>query len=104
MASPIEEYIARINAANPGGENQGLPFVQGGSTGGWIDGIGETVAPGRSITPAQHAQYRQAAIAAGVPEDWLDDYLARNPFDAHRAIEGYRSETTGSGIDQQTGQ
>jgi hypothetical protein len=99
-----EEYIARINGANPGGDNQHLPFVQGGTSGGYLEGVGETVAPGRSMTRAQHERYYQEALDAGIPQDWLDDYLVRNPWDAHRAIEGYRSETTGSGIDQQTGQ
>jgi len=103
MPTAAEEYIARINAANPGGENPHVPFVQGGTTGGYLAGIGETVAPGRSLTRAEHDRYYNEALAAGIPQEWLDDYLARNPWDAHRAIEGYRSETTGSGRDQQTG-
>lgn len=80
-----------INAQNPNADPN-LPFVQGGTTGGWIDGIGVTVGQGRSMTPAQHQANIAAAIAAGVPESWINDYLGRNPFDSGRMIEAYFSD------------
>lgn len=91
-----------INDLNPQADPS-KPYVQYGNTGGWIDGIGETVGAGSSLTQAQYDNYYREAVAGGVPDAWMRDFLARNPYDPHRALAAYRSEQTNSGPDQQAG-
>lgn len=50
-----------------------------------------TIAPGSSITPTQAQGYEAAAKAAGVPQDWMRDFLFRNPDDYHRLQSAYGS-------------
>lgn len=85
-----------INSYNPEA-NPDLPYVQGGNTGGWIDGIGETIGPGRSITSGQRQQQLSGARAAGIPDSYINDFLSRNPGDTNRLIEAYNSEYGGAG-------
>ena len=63
-----------------------------GNTGGWIDGIGQTIAPGSSITPAQRDSYTQGALGQGISQGWIDAYIARNPNDFNRLEEAYFSD------------
>ena len=89
----------RINLQNPTGRAD-LPYAQGGTNGGWIDGIGETISAGRSITPALALQQRLQALQQGVPASFMQGFLQANKGDTNRLIEAYRSENEGSGIGQ----
>jgi hypothetical protein len=86
--------MAEINAANPGGENPDLPYVQGGNTGGYIRGIGETIGAGRSTTPAQAAAFVDEVKGMGASDEWVADMLARNPNDFSRLKAMWLDETT----------
>lgn len=93
-----------INAQNPT-QDPNKPWVEGGTTGGWIGGIGETVGEGRSITPDQAAQHKAEFLSAGYSEgDWAD-FMAKNPLDSNRALEGQGNggdnPTGGSSVSQQ---
>src|SRR6188768_558462 len=83
-------------ATSPGVTPPPTPGAGGGSTpppgGGHIDGIGDTIAPGSSITPAQRDAYIASALAQGVPQGWLDAFIARNPNDYNRIVEAYYSD------------
>jgi len=89
-----------INNQNPNADPS-LPFVQGGETGGWIDGIGVTAGEGQSDTIAQQQAALAAALAAGVPAAWANAFLAANPGDHGRLLAAYNSGQTGSGPDAQ---
>jgi len=80
-----------INNQNPTADpNQ--PFVQEGDTGGYIDNIGVTIGAGSSITPAQKAAYIAEALAAGVPQSWIDGFISANPNDYNRLTDAYFSD------------
>jgi hypothetical protein len=82
-----------VNLDNPEG-NPDRPYDQGhsGGTRGYLEGVGQTIAPGRSITPALAQQQILQAINQGVDPGYIQDFLARNPGDTNRIIEGYNSE------------
>lgn len=63
------------------------PYVQAGTTGGYIDGIGVTVGPGSSLTPEQAQNYYKAGVAK-YGQSAVDDFLARNPNDYARIDSG----------------
>jgi hypothetical protein len=92
--APPQNPSQVINSQNPTA-NPDLPYVQAGDTGGYIDGVGVTVAPGHSLTPAQYQAYIDEAIEMGVPADWAADWLSRNPWDSNRMLEAYNSEGGG---------
>lgn len=91
-----------INSYNPTA-NADLPYVQAGSTGGYLVGTGVTIAPGSSLTPTQAQGYLDEALAAGVPPDYITSFLAANPNDFHRILTAWnqRNGAAGSGPDQQ---
>ena len=91
-----------INRRNPT-MNPDAEFVQGGRTGGWIDGIGETIGQGRSITPAQYQAQIAQAQQAGIPQSWIQGYLQANPGDSNRLLEAYSSEDGGKYAGQMQG-
>jgi hypothetical protein len=83
-----------INAQNPNADPD-KPYVQGGTTGGYLAGVGETIGEGRSITPAQAAAQKQAALDAGIPEAFITEFLARNNGDTNRIQEAFNSDNGG---------
>jgi hypothetical protein len=91
----IGRTSAEINAGNPSGAD-GLPYVQAGDTGGFVNGQ-VTIGEGRSITPQQAEQYYNEALAAGIPKAYIDDFLRRHPGDYNRIIEGYSNQPGGGG-------
>jgi hypothetical protein len=84
-----------INSYNPDA-NPDMPYVQGGDTGGWLDGVGETLGPGSSITKAQAQNYYNDALKQFSKGD-VDDFLARNKNDYNRIVEALKSEWGGAG-------
>lgn len=65
------------NQANPNGEAD-KPFNQSGDDKyGWIDGIGQTIGPGSSLTQAQADAYYNAGVAK-FGKAAVDDFLSRN--------------------------
>jgi len=89
----------RINSFNPTG-NKDMPYAQGGTSGGWIDGIGETIGMGRSITPLLAKQQELQALKLGVPANFIQGFKQANPGDTNRLIEAYNSEQGGQGLGQ----
>lgn len=93
-----------INAKNPTADPS-MPYVQGGTTGGYLAGVGETIGEGRSITPQQAAQQKQEALNSGLSQAEIDDFLARNPGDTNRLQEAFQNggdnPTGGSSVSQQ---
>ena len=83
----------QINQQNPFAD-PAKPFVQTGTTGGHIDGIGTTIGQGRSTTPAQ-AQAALDALIAQFGQADAYDWLRRNPGDFTRGAESLASERTG---------
>lgn len=71
--------------------------------GGYLDGIGETIRPGSSITRGQADEYRRNAIASGIPEAWVDDFISRNDGDFNRIVEAYTIPTSHRPYDSQSG-
>jgi hypothetical protein len=94
QVSQVYGQSAQINAANPTAE-AGLPYVQAGNTGGYLDGVGVTIRPGSSITPQQQERNIAAALAAGVPQSFIDSFGGRNLGDSNRIVEAYNSQQTG---------
>ena len=88
-----------INQRNPHASAD-MPFVQQGNTGGYLDGVGVTIGEGRSTTPAQYQAQISQAEAAGVPSNYIQDFLRRNPGDSSRILSGYASENGGQYRDQ----
>ncbi|MPZ20130.1 MAG: hypothetical protein GEV06_19765 [Luteitalea sp.] len=84
-----------INRANPTADPS-KPYVQSGS-GGYIDGIGETIREGSSLTQSQSDAARAAARAAGISDADAEDFLARNPGDAHRLVSALAGGQSGGG-------
>src|SRR6187401_3015999 len=89
----------RINLQNPTGRAD-LPYAQGGTNGGWIDGIGETISMGRSITPLLAKQQELQALRLGIPANFIQGFKQANPGDTNRLIEAYNSEQGGQGVGQ----
>src|SRR6187401_2576390 len=89
----------RINLQNPTGRAD-LPYAQGGTNGGWIDGIGETISMGRSITPLLAKQQELQALRLGIPANFIQGFKQANPGDTNRLIEAYNSEQGGQGLGQ----
>ena len=87
----------RINLQNPTGRAD-LPYAQGGTNGGWIDGIGETISMGRSITPLLAKQQELQALRLGIPQNFIQGFKQANPGDTNRLIEAYNSEQGGQGV------
>ena len=92
-----------INNQNPTADPS-KPFVQAGSTGGYLDGVGVTIGQGRSLTPAQaQAMYNEAIAKYGSGD--VNSFMQRNPGDYNRIDEGLASNgeqgadygSTGSG-------
>lgn len=93
----------QINAQNPTAD-AGLPYVQQGDTGGYLDGTGVTLRAGSSKTQAQADQDIAAARNAGLPEDFIQSFIARNGMtDTGRLVDAYNSQTTGSLPDSNPG-
>lgn len=86
---------ALINQKNPYAD-PGKEFVQAGTTGGYIDGIGVTIGQGRSTTPAE-AQAAYNALVAEYGKDVADDWLRRNPLDYTRGREALATQIAGQG-------
>lgn len=81
-----------INVNNPTGDPS-LPFVQKGETGGYLGRYDRvTRGAGESDTEESAARDYAAAIAAGVPPEFAAEFLAKNPHDENRLIEGYFSD------------
>jgi hypothetical protein len=89
---PQRQYLD-VNKFNPDA-NPDLPYDQGhsGGTRGYLEGVGQTIAPGRSTTPLLAQQQILQAINMGVDPGYIQDFLNRNPGDTNRIIEGYASE------------
>lgn len=83
-----------VNQRNPNADPS-MPFVQRGTSGGYIGGIGTTIGPGRSITPEQYQAQIAQARAAGVPDEYIQAFLRGNPGDSNRILEGYASDDGG---------
>lgn len=88
QSGSVSEYI---NSRNPEARAD-RPYVQGGDTGGYLQGIGATIGAGRSITSDLAKQQTLQAMQQGVPIEYINDFLQRNPGDTNRLIEGYNSE------------
>jgi hypothetical protein len=84
-----------INSYNPEADPS-KPYVQGGDSGGWLDGVGETIGPGSSITKSQAQNYYNDALKQFSKGD-VDDFLARNKGDYNRIVEALSSEWGGAG-------
>ena len=94
---------AATNAANPTA-NPAMPYVQAGTTGGYLDGTGVTLQAGSSKTQAQMEADIAAALAAGIPQSFIDSFLAENGnTDSGRIQDAYNSQTTGSLPDSNPG-
>ena len=91
-----------INAQNPGGEDPSKRYVQAGDTGGYLVGTGVTVGEGRSITPQQATAQTEAALASGIPQEFVSSFLAENPLDTNRIAEAYRNAQQHGGGETQT--
>lgn len=48
------------------------------------------------LTPEQEQFYQEQALQLGVPAAWIADFLARNPGDYHRILDGYAGEAGGN--------
>jgi hypothetical protein len=79
-----------INIKNPTADPS-LPFVQAGTTGGYVDGH-ITRGQGESDTEESAKRDYDAAIAAGVPPEWAAEFLKKNYHDENRLISGYFSD------------
>lgn len=92
-----------INAKNPNADPS-MPYVQGGTTGGYLAGTGVTIGEGRSITPEQAERQKQEALASGLSQADIDAFLAKNPGDTNRLMEAFQSggdnPTGGSSVSQ----
>lgn len=98
-ASYGDNPSGRINQQNPFADPGGK-YVQGGESGGFLDGIGPTLGEGSSLTKSQADTYWNQAMSADVPQDWALDFLKRNTSatgvpDVNRILEAYRSENQG---------
>lgn len=95
-ASFGDDPSGKINQQNPFAD-PGKPFVQEGTTGGYLDGVGVTIGQGRSTTP-QQAQAALDALVAKYGQETAYDWLRRNPGDFTRADEALSSQRTGDGL------
>lgn len=84
-----------INKQNPYAD-PGKPFVQEGTTGGYLDNIGVTIGQGKSTTPAE-AQKAWDQMVSQFGESAAADWIKRNPGDYTRGVEALSSERTGQG-------
>lgn len=79
--------------------NQGTELYGAPAGSGWLDNVGTTLAEGTSMTQGVADQFLREALANGVPQDYIDSFLASNPNDYHRIYTSYNSGQTGSGPD-----
>jgi len=54
---------------------------------------------GRSFGAAEEANWISSALNNGVPQGWIDSFLARNPHDANRIYEQWLDEQTANGAE-----
>jgi hypothetical protein len=82
-ASTPEVLHADVGAPNP-------YAVQTQQSGGALEGV-QTIAEGRSTTQSQADRYVQEALAAGIPQSYITEFLQRDPGDYHRIQSAYFS-------------
>jgi hypothetical protein len=75
----------QINQQNPWADPD-KPFVQAGTTGGYLDDVGITIGEGRSTTPGQ-AQSAWDQMVGLFGEGASADWIKRNPGDYTRGVE-----------------
>jgi len=95
-----------VNPTNtaPDGTVTTTPNTGGGDGGGGGGGGGNSDwFEGRSFGPAQEAAWISEALGKGVPQGWIDSFMARNPHDANRIYEQWLDEQTANGAANRNG-